>query len=63
MCHMSKSHLIHFRLTEPEYARIMQVPPHPTDRSVSDVVRRLLALACEVTEREQQRASRTPAAE
>ncbi len=50
---MSKSQLVHVRLSEPELARILQLPPHPADRSTSDTVRRLLSLACDKLEREQ----------
>jgi hypothetical protein len=48
---MPKSELLHIRLSEAELARVLQLPAHPADRSVSDTVRRLLALACDNVER------------
>jgi hypothetical protein len=40
---MSKSHSITVRFTEAELGRLVALPRHPTDRSESDKIRRMLA--------------------
>lgn len=47
------SPVIQFRLPPVLHDRLDRLPSHPRDRSVSDLIRRVLEAGCEAIEREQ----------